>query len=182
MMPLLLAGTILAPTQASGLSKFNSNTDTSSLKHAIREGVNVNLEHRDQHMDQENLCYRDNTCRQSDVGQNTLGNDNSVTGFADQSDNTTTNNTSTANSERQGSPGAKGDPGAQGLQGDPGSQGPVGPAGPPRTLVVTDRTSDLVDVAPNSTASAEAPCDVSLGEKVTGGGFAFSSVRIVGRG
>jgi len=44
---------------------------------------------------------------------------------------------------------------------------------------VTDRTSDLVDVAPNSTASAEAPCDVSVGEKVTGGGFAFSSVRIV---
>jgi hypothetical protein len=38
-------------------------------------------------MNQENLCYRDNTCRQSDVGQNTLGNDNSITGFADQSDN-----------------------------------------------------------------------------------------------
>jgi hypothetical protein len=87
MMLLLLAGTILATTQASALSKFYSNTDTSSLKHAIREGVTVNLEHRDQHMDQENLCYRDNTCRQSDVGQNTLGNDNSVTGFADQSDN-----------------------------------------------------------------------------------------------
>ena len=28
-----------------------------------------------------------NTCRQSDVGQNTQGNDNQVTGFADQSDN-----------------------------------------------------------------------------------------------
>jgi hypothetical protein len=87
MMLLLLAGMILAPTQASALSKFNTNTDTSSLKHAIRDGVSVNLERRDQHMNQENLCYRDNTCRQSDVGQNTLGNDNSVTGFADQSDN-----------------------------------------------------------------------------------------------
>jgi hypothetical protein len=87
MMLLVLTGMILAPTQASALSKFNTNTDTSSLKHGIRDGVNVNLEHRDQHMDQENLCYRDNTCRQSDVGQNTLGNDNSVTGFADQSDN-----------------------------------------------------------------------------------------------
>jgi hypothetical protein len=87
MMLLLLAGTILAPTQASALSKFNTNTDTSNLKHGIRNGVSVNLEHRDQHMDQENLCYRTNTCRQSDVGQNTLGNDNSVTGFADQSDN-----------------------------------------------------------------------------------------------
>jgi hypothetical protein len=87
MMLLLLTGMILAPTQASALSKFNTNTDTSSLKHGIRDGVNVNLEHRDQHMNQENLCYRANTCRQSDVGQNTLGNDNSVTGFADQSDN-----------------------------------------------------------------------------------------------
>jgi hypothetical protein len=87
MMLLLLAGMILAPTQASALSKFKTNTDTSSLKHGIRDGVNVNLQHRDQHMDQENLCYRTNTCRQSDVGQNTLGNDNSITGFADQSDN-----------------------------------------------------------------------------------------------
>jgi hypothetical protein len=38
------------------------------------------------HLKQENLCYRANTCRQSNVGENTLGNDNSVTGSADQSD------------------------------------------------------------------------------------------------
>src|SRR6185437_2172533 len=113
MASLLIAGTILAPTHASATSQrksnpqfnnFNDNTndntntaksrsssggftDTASLKHAIRDGVTVNLQHRDQHMDQENLCYRANTCRQSNVGQNTLGNDNSVTGFADQSDN-----------------------------------------------------------------------------------------------
>ena len=114
MAALLIAGTILAPTQASATSQHsksgpqfnNSNkntndntntanskstsagfTDTSSLKHAIRDGVTVNLEHRSQHMDQENLCYRANTCRQANDGQNTLGNDNSVTGFTDQSDN-----------------------------------------------------------------------------------------------
>jgi hypothetical protein len=86
---LLIAGTILAPTQASALSKFNTNTDISNLKHSIRDGVSVNLEHRDQHMNQENLCYRTNTCRQSNTGQNTLGNDNSITGFTDQSDNLT---------------------------------------------------------------------------------------------
>jgi Prealbumin-like fold domain len=86
-MLLLLTGMILAPRQVSALSKFNTNTDTSNLKHGIRDGVSVNLQHRDQHMNQENLCYRDNTCRQSNTGQNTLGNDNSVTGFADQSDN-----------------------------------------------------------------------------------------------
>jgi len=113
MASLLIAGTILAPTQASAGSQRKSSpqfnnlnknandntntanskstsggfTDTASLKHAIRDGVTVNLQHRDQHMDQENLCYRANTCRQSSVGQETLGNDNSVTGFADQSDN-----------------------------------------------------------------------------------------------
>jgi hypothetical protein len=69
---LLIAGTILAPTQAFAISQ---------------RSVIVNREHRDQHIGQENLCFRSNTCRQSDVGQNTLGNDNSVTGFADQSDN-----------------------------------------------------------------------------------------------
>jgi hypothetical protein len=92
MAALLLAGTILAPTHASAVSKFNTtnNTDASSLKHAIRDGISVSLEHRSQHMDQENICYRSDVCRQSNVGQNTLGNDNSVTGFADQSDNNST--------------------------------------------------------------------------------------------
>ena len=61
--------------------------NTSSLKQGIRGSIGVNLYHRSQNMNQENLCYRTNTCRQSNVGQNTLGNDNSVTGFADQSDN-----------------------------------------------------------------------------------------------
>jgi hypothetical protein len=83
---MVIAGTTLAPIQ-SYATRSGGLPDTSSLKHGIRDGVTVNLEHRDQHMNQENLCYRDNTCRQSDVGQNTLGNDNSITGFADQSDN-----------------------------------------------------------------------------------------------
>ena len=87
---LMLAGTILAPIQSYAAAKRGTEADfpdTSSLKHAVRDGVSANLSHRDQHMNQQNLCYRANTCRQSDVGQNTLGNDNQVTGFADQSDN-----------------------------------------------------------------------------------------------
>jgi hypothetical protein len=70
---LLLAGTNLAPT----LAYAQSFTD--------------------QNIDEENLCFRSNICRQSDIGQNTLGNDNQKTAFADQSDNlqqsTTANNT-----------------------------------------------------------------------------------------
>jgi hypothetical protein len=84
---LLLAGTILAPIQSYAAGGRGGFPNTSTLKQAVRDGITVSQEHRDQHMNQENLCYRDNTCRQSDVGQNTLGNDNSITGFADQSDN-----------------------------------------------------------------------------------------------
>jgi hypothetical protein len=94
---LLVAGTILSPTQSYARSRDSNNsspqftnvndTDTSNLKNGTPDGVSVNLERRDQHIDQENLCFRANTCRQSDTAQNTLGNDNQVTGFADQSDN-----------------------------------------------------------------------------------------------
>ena len=38
-------------------------------------------------MDQENLCLRAGKCSNSNVGEQTLGNDNSVTGFSDQSKN-----------------------------------------------------------------------------------------------
>ena len=42
---------------------------------------------RQQHMDQENLCLRAGECSNSNVGEQTLGNDNSITGFSDQSKN-----------------------------------------------------------------------------------------------
>jgi hypothetical protein len=59
-----------------------------TLTPILQQQVNAaELEARSQHMDQENNSFKSNTCRQSDVGQNTLGNDNQVTGFADQSDN-----------------------------------------------------------------------------------------------
>jgi hypothetical protein len=58
-----------------------------TLTPVLQQQANAAVQVRSQHMNQENLCYRTNTCRQSDVGQNTLGNDNQVTGFADQSDN-----------------------------------------------------------------------------------------------
>jgi hypothetical protein len=72
---------------ANSKSTSGGFTDTAGLKNSIRDGISVTLEHRDQHIGQENLCYRANTCRQSEVGQNTIGNDNHVTGFADQNDN-----------------------------------------------------------------------------------------------
>jgi Prealbumin-like fold domain len=84
---LLVAGTILIPMKSYAAGSRGGLPNTSSLKQGIRGSIGVNLHHRSQNMNQETLCYRTNTCRQSSVGENTLGNDNSVTGFADQSDN-----------------------------------------------------------------------------------------------
>ena len=63
---------------------------TSSLKDNLR----ANLGTKNQHLNQQGNCVRTDGCATSDVGQGTLGNDNSVTGFTDQS---TTNNTTSAN-------------------------------------------------------------------------------------
>src|SRR6266480_7118778 len=78
---------------------------------------------------QEALCFRSNTCRDSNVDQGILGNDNQMTGFADQSDNTTTNNTSPDNSGAKGLGGDSGSLGPAGAKGDPGPQGPKGDTG-----------------------------------------------------
>jgi hypothetical protein len=64
----------------------NPEHNTATFKHEIRS----NAQHKDQHMDQENLCLRGEVCKNSNVGLQTLGNDNSVTGFADQSGNNST--------------------------------------------------------------------------------------------
>ena len=82
---LLLAGTILAPAQS--YARMGSFSDNSSPRDGLHGDLRADLENTDQNINQENVCFRSNICRQSDVGQNTQGNDNQVTGFADQSDN-----------------------------------------------------------------------------------------------
>ena len=83
---------------------------TSSLKDNLR----ANLGDKNQHLNQQGNCFRTNECANSDVGQGTLGNDNSVTGFADQSITNTTANSATSGSA--GSAGPKGDPGLKDLK------------------------------------------------------------------
>jgi hypothetical protein len=46
-----------------------------------------NQQQKQQHLDQENQWLRAGKCGNADLGQQTLGNDNSVTGFTDQSKN-----------------------------------------------------------------------------------------------
>jgi hypothetical protein len=90
---LLLAGTILTSIQpyASGVSRNSIPRD------GIFEEIRADLNNTSQSINQDNVCFSSNTCRQSEVGQNTQGNDNQVNGFTDQSDNVqqpiTANNT-----------------------------------------------------------------------------------------
>ena len=84
---MVVAGISLAPLQqqpgyAAKAEKHEQNTI---------QNVRDNFEKRNaasqQHMDQENLCLRAGECSNSNVGEQTLGNDNSITGFSDQSKN-----------------------------------------------------------------------------------------------
>jgi hypothetical protein len=102
MLSLLVAGTFLTPIQSYAAPQETTNDggflDSPNLKQGVHDEIRADLKNTNQSINQENLCFRSNTCRQSEIGQNTLGNDNSVTGFADQSDNiqqTTTANTTT---------------------------------------------------------------------------------------
>jgi hypothetical protein len=105
----MFAGTILAPIQSYAGSKGansspqdrnssdnNNNPESAdstlnegsflnspSLKQGIHDEIRADLKNTNQSISQKNLCFRSNTCRQSAVGQNTIGDDNSVTGFAD---------------------------------------------------------------------------------------------------
>jgi hypothetical protein len=61
---------------------------TGPLKDSIVKDARAILNHKEnhsQHLNQENLCYRSISCKNSNIAQQIDGNDNSVTGFADQS-------------------------------------------------------------------------------------------------
>ena len=73
------------PESADSTLNEGSFLDSPSLKQGIHDEIRADLKNTNQSISQKNLCFRSNTCRQSAVGQNTIGDDNSVTGFADQS-------------------------------------------------------------------------------------------------
>jgi Collagen triple helix repeat (20 copies) len=150
---------------------------------SLKDNLRANLGNRNQHLNQQGNCIRTDGCATSDVAQGTLGNDNSVTGFADQS--TTTNATTVEPSGTAGAQGLKGDPGPpgptgpKGDKGDPGptgAKGDTGAPGSPRTLVMTQRNSADTPAPAGMFTKVEASCDSSLGEKVTGGGVAVFPV------
>jgi hypothetical protein len=143
------------------LRQANAASPTAILKDNLR----ANLGSRNQHLNQQGNCMRTDGCTTSDVGQGTVGNDNSVTGFTDQS----TTNITTANAATPGPAGAKGDLGTPGA---PGAKGDKGDPGPPRTFVVTERKGESVIVTAGNTNTATSDCNT--GELATGGGWSLS--------
>jgi hypothetical protein len=139
-----------------------------SLTSSLKDNLRANLENRNQHLNQQGNCIRADGCATSDVGQGTMGNDNSVTGFADQS----TTNTTTANAPTSGlagAPGAKGDPGAPGAKGDPGAPG------------LNKRFSTRVVLADKSFSPGESGFESAIclrEEELTGGGFSHDGLEI----
>jgi hypothetical protein len=80
---MLAAGTSLITLQQ---HKGYAASQTKKQEQSTVQSLRSSLAKRSvsQHIDQENLCLRTAKCNNSNVGEQTLGNDNSITGFADQ--------------------------------------------------------------------------------------------------
>jgi hypothetical protein len=135
---------------------------TSSLKDNLR----ANLENKNQHLNQQGNCIRTNGCANSDVGQGTLGNDNSVTGFVHQS----TANTTTGNAATSGpaglATGPQGNPGSTGPQGNPGSTGPQG--NPGSTGTIPDNSVTTSKLADGAVTTSKIANDSITADKIAG--------------
>ena len=83
---MLVAGTNLGTLQQ---HQGYAASQTKKQEQSIVQSLRGNFAKRSvsQHIDQENLCLRAGKCNNSNVGERTLGNDNSVIGFSDQSKN-----------------------------------------------------------------------------------------------
>jgi hypothetical protein len=116
---LMIAGTIFYPM----VRKEQQAYSVSSVRHQVKSEENAarsSLQQRgQQHMDQGNLCLRTSgKCSNSNVGEQTLGNDNSVTGFADPSKNVQQRTAEPSTSTPTPTPTTSG---GQGGNGSPGS-------------------------------------------------------------
>ena len=80
---LLVIGTSATPIQ----SYAEKHTKTDDLKSSIKASLQIEEKSANQHLDQDNFCYRSDNCNQANQAQQIVGDGNEVTGFNDQSDN-----------------------------------------------------------------------------------------------
>jgi hypothetical protein len=79
----LLMGTSITPMQ----SYADQHKKTTDFKSSIKASSEVDKKSANQHLDQDNFCYRGDDCQQANQGQQIVGKDNEAKGFNDQSNN-----------------------------------------------------------------------------------------------
>jgi hypothetical protein len=82
---LLVMGTSLV--QMKSFAGGEEHKKTKDFKSSISEKTQIYKKSANQHMDQDNFCYRGDECQQANQGQQIIGEDNDAKGFNDQSDN-----------------------------------------------------------------------------------------------
>jgi hypothetical protein len=82
----LVMGTSAIPMQsyAGGSDEHKKGKD---FKSSVSAKSQIDKKSANQHMDQDNFCYRGDECQQANQGQQIAGEDNEAKGFNDQSDN-----------------------------------------------------------------------------------------------
>jgi Na+-transporting NADH:ubiquinone oxidoreductase subunit NqrC len=74
---MLVAGTNLGILQQQSHAASQSKQQEQKITQDISGNIDKRSATRQQHMDQENLCIRTSDCKNSNVGEQTLGDDNS---------------------------------------------------------------------------------------------------------
>jgi hypothetical protein len=86
---LFVTGPNLVPVQpyAAAVGDNADYKTTKDYKDSIHKGINSKSDSENQHLSQDNLCYRDDDCEVANDGQQITGKDNAASGFNDQSKN-----------------------------------------------------------------------------------------------
>ena len=77
----------MVPIQSYAASVAGDNGDhkvTKDYKNSIYKDVNTESDSTNQHLGQDNICYKDDGCEQASEGEQTEGKDNAASGFNDQ--------------------------------------------------------------------------------------------------
>jgi hypothetical protein len=82
---LLVMGTSLVQMQS--FAGGEEHKKTKDYKSSVSAKSQIDKKSANQHMDQDNFCYRGAECQQANQGQQLAGENNDAKGFNDQSDN-----------------------------------------------------------------------------------------------
>jgi hypothetical protein len=136
MISTLFLGTNIIPMQTYSVNDDSEKDVSDDSEKDVSDDSKAN-----QHLDQDNFCYRSDGCEQANQAPQISGDDNEATGLNDQSKNLIPGSiplsgpipfsiVSPSANGADGPPGRPGLPGTDGLIGPTGPPGPTGPEGP----------------------------------------------------